>query len=117
MSVTTQIPRDRLAEYFGAFTKRYLRRGSPETADIEAINPEWGDQPAVQGARLMGITYESPDNSLEIELESGDHRIYQPKEVWIIEEPDGFVSSLEVVRPDGTRDVITLRRVGVQHRK
>jgi hypothetical protein len=116
MSVTTQIPRDRLAEYFDAFTKRYLRQGSPELADIEAISREWGDQPAVQGARLMGITYDTGDNSLEIELESGDHRIYQPAEVWVVEEPDGFVSSVEVVRRDGTRDIVNLKRVGAQRR-
>lgn len=116
MSATTRIPRDRLAEYFDAFTKRYLRQGSPELADVEVVSPELGDQPAIQGTRLMGITYDTGDNSLEIELESGDHRIYQPAEVWVVEEPDGFVSSVEVVRRDGTRDIITLKRVGAQRR-
>lgn len=114
MSATRRILHDRLAEYFDAFTKRFLRDESPEAVDVEVIGTELGDQFAVHGVRLIGITYDPRDDSLELELEPGDHRVYQPQEVWVTEEPDGFVSALEVVRRDGTRDMVSVKRVGLR---
>jgi hypothetical protein len=114
MSVTVKIPREELTEYFDSFTKRFLRDGSPEAVDIEVLEPDWGDQVSAQGARLIGVTYESDKGSLEFELDSGDHRVYQPAEVWVVEEPDGFLSAIEVVRQDGSRDVVSVKRVGLR---
>lgn len=114
MSRTTQIPRDRLAEYFHTFTKRFLRDGSPEAVDVEVLEPDWGDQFALQGARLVGITYTEPTNTLEFELDAGDHRVYEPQEVWVIEEPDGLLNAIEVVLPDGSREVVSVKRVGLR---
>jgi hypothetical protein len=114
MSVTTQVPRDRLAGYFDTFTKRFLQDGSPEAVDVEVLEPDWGDQVAVQGARLIGITYDRGSNSLEFELDTGDHRVYQPHEVWTIEEPDGFIDAIEVVLPDGSREIVSVKRVGLR---
>lgn len=114
MSRTTQIPKDRLAEYFDAFTKRFLRDGSPEAVDVEVLEPDWGDQFPLQGARLIGITYTEATNTLEFELDSGDHRVNEPDEIWVIEEPDGFLDAIEVVLPDGSREVISVKRVGLR---
>jgi uncharacterized protein DUF5335 len=114
MSVTTQIPRDRLADYFEAFTKRFLRDGSPEAVDVEVLEPDWGHQVPLQGARLVGITYTKGTNTLEFELDVGDHRIYEPQEVWVVEEPDGFLDAIEVVLPDGSREVVSVKRVGLR---
>ena len=114
MSATKKIPGDRLAEYFDAFTKRFLRDGSPEAVDVEVLEPDWGDQFSMQGARLLGVTYDRGDNALEFELDSGDHRIHQPQEVWIVEEPDGFPSAIEIVHPDGAREVVSVKRVGLR---
>ena len=114
MSVTTQVPHDRLAEYFEAFTKRFLQDGSPEAVDVEVLEPDWGDQLAMQGARLIGITYDERSNALEFELDSGDHRVYQPHEVWTVEEPNGFIDAIEVVLPDGSREIVSVKRVGLR---
>ena len=113
MSATIQIPREQLERYFDEFTKRFLRDGSPEAVDVEVLAPELGDQFATEGARLVGITYDPHDNALEFELDSGDHRAYEPQEVWVIEEPDGFVSDIEVVRADGLREIVHVKRVGL----
>lgn len=110
MSDTTKIPQDQLEPYFDAFTKRFLRDDSPESVRVEVLAPDWGDQLAASGARLFGITFDPKDNSLEFELESGDHRVLQPREVWTVEEPDGFVSAIQVVRPDGSREVASVLR-------
>jgi hypothetical protein len=34
--------------------------------------------------------------------------------VWALEEADGFISALEVVSPEGTRVVVSIRRVGLR---
>jgi Family of unknown function (DUF5335) len=110
MGTTRRIPQDQLTGYFGAFTRRFLSDQSPESVDVEVLNMEWGDQFAAHGNRLRGITYDAHANTLEFELVEGDHRVYEPQEVWAVEEPDGFVSAVQVVRPDGSRDVARVRR-------
>jgi Family of unknown function (DUF5335) len=110
MSVTKQVPHDRLANYFDAFTKRFLRGDSHHTVDVEVVSPDEGDQRAAHDAKLLGITYDLHANALEFELGAGDHRVYQPQEVWIVEEPDGFLSAVEVVRPDGAREIVQVKR-------
>lgn len=110
MSTTTKLPRERLPEYFDTFTKRFLRDESPEVVDIEVLGPEWGDQRVAQSVLLVGITYDSHTDALEFALEAGDHRVYRPEEVWVREEDDSFPSAIEVVRPDGAREVVSLKR-------
>ena len=39
MAVTIRIPNERLFEYFDAFTKRFLRDGSPEAVEAWMVEP------------------------------------------------------------------------------
>jgi hypothetical protein len=110
MPETKRIANDQLAHYFDAFSKRFLMDDSPESANIEILSPTLGDQHRASGVRLLGITYDKHTNALEVELDSGDHRTYKPREVWAVEEPDGFVSALDIVRSDGAREVVTIKR-------
>jgi hypothetical protein len=119
MSQTTKIPIDRLEAYFSAFTKRFLLHGNPEAADIEVLSPELGDQYVSEGDRLNGITYDPKANALELSLgfpleDPYLHRIYAPQEVWVVEESDGFTSSIAIVRAAGAREVVTVRKVGLR---
>ena len=114
MAVTTKLPEAQLAEYFDQFTKRFLRDESPELASVEVLSPDWGDEYESEGEPLLGITYDKHKNSLEFALESGDHRVYDPKEVWVMEDKDGFVSAVEVVRKDGSKEVVTVRRAALR---
>lgn len=110
MPETKRIPQDRLATYFDAFSKRFLMDDSPESADVEVVSSTMGDQVMATGVRLRGITYDVHTSALEVELDGGDHRTYKPTEVWAVEEPDGFVSAIEVLRADGTREVVSIKR-------
>ena len=110
MSETKRIPSDQLTRYFDAFSKKFLMADSPDSADVEIIGTDVGDQPLAQGVRLLGVDYDPHTNALELELESGDHRAYKPREVWAVEEADGFVSSIQVVREDGAREVVSISR-------
>lgn len=117
MSVTTKIPEEQLADYFAAFTRRFLLDESPECVDIEVLEPDWADHSTsiAECAHLMGITYERKTRTLEIELDSGDHRIIEPAEVWVLEEPGGFINALEIVYQDGSRQVVSIKRGGLRH--
>jgi len=110
MSATKRIPHDQLVQYFDAFTKRFLRDNTPEGVDIEVVAPDWGLQRAAQGLRLEGITYDTHSEALEFALDVGDHRVYKPQEVWAVEEPDGFISSIEVVRADGVKEIVVVKQ-------
>jgi hypothetical protein len=110
---TKRICREDLESYFDAFTRHFLMRDSTNAADVELVAPDWGDQFAAEGAHLRGITYDPKDNAIDFELEGFNHLIPDPREVWVIEELDGFVRALEVIVPNGERQIARVRRLGV----
>lgn len=114
MTQTKRLTPEGMEEYFDRFNKRFLNYESTDVADVEVLSMELGDQVAANGAHLIGITYDPKGRSLEVELESGDMRSYTPKEVWAVEEDDGFIRSLEIVRDDGAKEIVRVRRQGVR---
>jgi hypothetical protein len=117
MPTTTKVSPDRLEKYFDTFSKHFLMHESTNAVDVEVLTPELGDQYEVEGAHLAGITYDPRAKAIEIEFEGGDHRVYKPSEVWVVEEADGFVNAIEMVQPDGTREVVRIKRLGVRRRE
>ena len=112
MSETKRIAPDQLTTYFDAFSKRFLMGDSPETADVALLSSDVGDQPVASKVRLLGVDYDPHTNALELELASGDHRAFNPREVWAVEDADGFISSLQIVREDGAKEVVNISRAG-----
>ena len=112
MSHTTQLSADTMAEYFTTFTRRFLAKEPTGVVDVEVVSSELGDQVQASGAQLRGITYEPKANSLEIELDAADVRTFRPKAVWVEEEDNGALRSVEIVREDDTREIIKVRRLG-----
>jgi hypothetical protein len=116
MQLTTKIPPEQLEEYFDRFTKHFLRNDTV-AADDEVLSQEMGDQVEAEGARLIGVTYDPKSNAFKLTFESGQHRVFHPKEVWTVEETDGFVRAIEVVHDDGERDVVRVRRLSLRPRE
>jgi hypothetical protein len=110
MSETKQISPDRMQAYFDGFSRRFLRRDATATADVEVLGMDIGDQIEEEGVRLIGISYEPRTRALELDLDTAGLRAYRPKEVWAIEEDDGFISGLEIVREDDTKEIVRVRR-------
>jgi hypothetical protein len=111
MATTKEIPRDQWKEYFDRFTKKHLRDNRPEVATIELVSAELGDQIAAD-ARILGISYDPKSEALEVLLESVDHLVFHPREVWVLEDDDGFLPSVEILREDGSKEILSLRRNG-----
>jgi hypothetical protein len=103
-----------MKDYFERFTRHFLVNDSTDVADVEVVGREIGDQLSATGAHLTGITYDPRTQALELELEDGDLRSYSPKEVWTLEEDDGFIRAIEIVRGDDTTEIVHVRRLGVQ---
>jgi len=112
MTTTKQISHDQWKDQFDRFTKRYLRDARPETARIELLSPLLGDQVEAEAAQLQGISYDPRSRVLEVLVENMDHLVFHPKEIWVWEEADGFLRSIEIVRDDGTKEILTIRRAG-----
>ena len=110
MSETKRIARDQLTRYFDAFSKKFLMPDSPGAADVEVVGSDVGDQPVANRVPLLGVDYDPHTNALELELGSGDHRAFNPREVWTVEESDGFVSSIQIVREDGAKELVNITR-------
>ena len=109
---TKQIPRDQWKSYFDRFNHQYLKDDQPETATIEVVSPTLGDQFEVEAVRLLGLGYDPKGNLFELQFEGVDHLVFEPAEIWVIKGEDGFISTLELVRPDGTKEIIYLRKSG-----
>ncbi len=116
MMTTTRIPEERLQNYFDSFSKHFLLHESTNAVDVEVLTAELGDQFEAEGAHMLGISYDPHTKSIDIDLEGGDHRVYNPSEVWVIEEEDGFLKAIEMASADGTREVVRIRRLGVAKR-
>lgn len=113
-AVTTRVPSDQLSSYLERFTRDFLKDlRFPRNVDVEVVTLEWGDQFPFMGARLIGMTYDAHEDAVEVAFSSGDHRVDHPLEVWVVEEPDGFLSALEFVLGDGTREILRVQRVGL----
>jgi alpha-D-ribose 1-methylphosphonate 5-triphosphate synthase subunit PhnL len=110
MTETRQLPRREWKEYFDRFTKRHLRDESKETVRIDVVSRALGDQVEAERAILHGVSYDGRSEVLEVLLENMDHLVYQPKEIWVEEEDDGFIPVIQIVRDDGTREILTVRR-------
>jgi hypothetical protein len=115
MGATKRIPREHWQSYFAAFMRRHLRSvpSHSPTATIERLSASLGVEPEVTEARFEGIDYDPSGQTLEVQLEGVDHLVFYPAEIWVVEEDDGFVSALQVVRTDGSKEITRIERGGV----
>lgn len=107
MATTKQIPRSEWSSYFEAFTRKHVNDRTSETVTIEVLSPELGDQVEARDVPLLGITYDSKDDILDVFVgDTLDHLIFTPRDIYVVEEEDGFLSSLQVTRAEGVREVL-----------
>jgi len=114
MGVTKRIPIADWETYFDRFAARHLGKRAPKAATIEILSPRVGDQLDATAARLLGLGYDPKSHAFEVLLENMDHLVFHPADIWVIEEDGGFISVLELVRVDGTKEIIHLQRSGVR---
>jgi hypothetical protein len=77
-------------------------------AEIEVASLDVGDQIVAEWIPLLGITYDSSDDLLDVALDRSDHLILHPREIAVEESPMGL-ASVAVVDEDGVRQVVRLK--------
>lgn len=105
MATPRNIPKDEWRTFFDAMSKHFL---TGKRAEVEVASLDLGDQQLGQWLPLLGITYDSHDDLLDVAMVGIDHLIYHPSELTVYEGSKG-IESIGVLAGDGTKQVITLK--------
>ena len=105
MTKLLTVPRTEWRGFFDRLSKAMLGT----RADVEVASLDLGDQVVAEWISLVGITYDSQDDLLDVAFTGGtNHLIRHPREI-VVEEDGGNVRSVAVVDGDGARQVVKLR--------
>ena len=105
MSTLRTVPQSEWRPFFDRMSKALLLG---KWAEIEVASPDLGDQIIAEWIPMIGVTYDSKDDLLDVALEGTDHLIYHPTEIVIEESAEGLVS-IAVITDDGTRQIVRLK--------
>jgi hypothetical protein len=99
------VPRSEWRPFFDRMSKAVLLG---KWAEIEVSSPDIGDQIIAEWLPMIGVTYDSKDDLLDVALEGTDHLVYHPTEIVVEEGPSGLLS-IAVITADGTRQIVRLK--------
>ena len=105
MPTLRTVPQSEWRQYFDRMSKALLP-GS--RAEIEVASPDIGDQIVAEWIPMIGVTYDSKDDLLDVALERDDHLVYHPKDI-VVEESAAGLLSIAVTTADGTREIVRLK--------
>jgi len=77
-------------------------------AEIEVASLDIGDQITAEWIPLIGITYDSKDDLLDVALERYDHLIRHPQQV-VVDDADGSLRSVAIVDAEGSTQIVRMR--------
>jgi uncharacterized protein DUF5335 len=105
MPTLRTVPRSEWRQFFDRMSKALLLG---KWAEIEVASPDIGDQIVVEWIPMLGVTYDSKDDLLDVALDRTDHLVYHPKEI-VVDEGAAGLSSIAVTTTDGTRQIVRLK--------
>ena len=103
-----QLPQTVWRAYFDRFSKEKSDQHRVDYAEIRVFSAELGAQPETRWLPLEGITYDHHDDRLDIFVKGLGHLIAHPQSIHI-DETNGRLDSMEIVRTDGAREVVEIR--------
>ena len=104
MANTRNIPKSEWRPFFDRMSKALLGKW----AEIEVAQLDLGDQIVAEWIPLLGVTYDSNDDLLDVALDRLDHLIHRPKEIMVDVSAEGL-TSVAVVDADGARQVVNFK--------
>jgi hypothetical protein len=104
MSTLRNLPKTEWREFFDRMSKPLLGKW----AEIEVAELDLGDQIVAEWVPLIGITYDSQDDLLDVALDRANRLIRHPREI-VVEEADAGLASVAVVDADGSRHIVRLK--------
>src|SRR6188474_1974620 len=103
MNTTRALPALEWQSYFDAISKSL--EGERALVEIEGL--AFGDRMQARCLPLIGITYESKDDILEIAMEGLDHLIHRPRDIVVSEGAEGL-ERLDIIDSDAQKQNIRL---------
>lgn len=104
MSSLRSIPKTEWRSFFDRMSQALLG----QRAEIEVASMELGDNIIAEWVPMIGITYDSRDDLLDVALDRANRLIRHPKEI-VVEEDNGSLKSVAVLDSEGARQIINLK--------
>jgi hypothetical protein len=108
VSALRQVPKNEWRGFFDLMSKALLGK----RAEVEVASLDLGDQIVAEWVPLIGITYDSRDDLLDVgfdpERNLGNRLIRRPQQIDVEEGPTGL-AMVAVVDADGVRHIIRLK--------
>ena len=104
MTQMQNVPRDEWRPFFDRMSQGLLGKW----AEVEAASLDLGDQIVAEWVPLLGITYDSNDDLVDVALDRANHLIRRPRQI-MVEEADGGLKSVTVLDAGGTRHIVRLK--------
>jgi len=104
MPQLVSVPQSEWRPFFDRMSKALLGKW----AEIEVASLDLGDQIVAEWVPMIGITYDSRDDLLDVALDRANHLIRHPREILVEEGLEGL-ASVAVVDGDGARQVVKLK--------
>jgi Family of unknown function (DUF5335) len=104
MSTMRNLPKTEWRGFFDRMSKPLLGKW----AEIEVAELDLGDQVIAEWVPLIGITYDSQDDLLDVALDRANRLIRHPREI-VVEEAEAGLASVAVVDADGARHIVRLK--------
>jgi hypothetical protein len=105
MATLRAVPKSEWRQFFDRMSKALLLG---KWAEIEVASLDTGDQILAEWIPMIGVTYDSRDDLLDVALDRTDHFIYHPEEI-VVEEGAEGLTSIAVTAADGTRQIVRLK--------
>jgi hypothetical protein len=98
------VPRTEWGPFFDRMSKSLIGK----RAEIEVASLDLGDQIEAEWVPMIGITYDSKDDLLDVTLDRFEHLIHHPQQV-LADEVDGSLASVAVVDADGATQIVRMK--------
>jgi len=98
------LPKEEWRGFFDRISKPLLGK----RAEVEVASLDLGDQVVAEWVPMIGITYDSKDDMVDVALDRANRLIRHPKEITVEEAPTGL-ASVAVVDAEGARHVVRLK--------
>jgi hypothetical protein len=72
------------------------------------LDTELGAQPALEHVPLLGLGYDPSDDTIDVAAPGLEHRIVHPTQIWVQEDDDGALLSVEFVEAGGRTQILAL---------
>jgi hypothetical protein len=102
------LPHEEWGPYFDRFSKTKDDAGRVDYTEIRVLSPDLGSQRETSWVPLQGVTYDAKSDLLEIIVPGLDHLVAHPVEIHV-DEAQNILERFEVIRDDGTREIIEIR--------